>query len=208
MTSYGVSSGVASRTKIPTNIYESLPINKDVAQYVAQETSLKLPTNLFNRLTGGTDIQRESDAILRRLGRKLRTSEAVVTGPGTLPCRHIIHVAGPRWSRGKSHSKYSSQKTQEENLLYDATQNVLKGASTRGANSISLPAISSGIYGFPHRLCAETMLDAVLDFCQSERRTSVQEIRFTNNQQDITDVFLKEVQKRFGTGHFDTQGKT
>ncbi|XP_072026034.1 protein mono-ADP-ribosyltransferase PARP14-like [Amphiura filiformis] len=151
---------------------------------------------------GGHIIQRESDAILRNLGRSLYTGQAVVTGPGNLPCRHIIHVAGPRWPIGKRYSKSSGQRTQEEDLLYDATKSVLKEATRRNLSSISLPAISSGIYGFPYQLCAKTMLDAVLDFCNTQ--TSIKEIRCTNNKQEPTDAFLNEAQRRFGKHQLHT----
>ena len=161
-----------------------------------------MPSILYKTNTGGDSIQRESEAILRQKGRSLYTSEAVVTGPGNLPCHHVIHVAGPKWPRGLSGSQQLSQssgmKTQEEDLLYDTTKNVLREASNRKLKSISIPAISSGIYGFPLDLCAKTIVEAVLDFCDGKKRASLKEIRFTNNDQRPTDAFLGVFQRRFG----------
>ena len=46
---------------------------------------------------GGPVIQRESDALIAKLGRPLATSEAVITSGGKLPAKFVIHVAGPIW---------------------------------------------------------------------------------------------------------------
>ena len=146
--------------------------------------------------TGGEVIQRESDAIIRRRG-KLADSEAVSTGPGNLPCSHIIHVAGPRWQRGKAASADTGP-TREEDLLWDAVTHVLREAQTHNVRSISIPAISSGIYGFPLQLCAETIVDSALDFCNKRTSTSVREIRFTNIDQPSCDAFLNVFRNHFG----------
>ena len=101
-------------------------------------------------------------------------------------------------SESKHLSQPSGMKTKEEDLLYDTTKNVLREASNRKLKSISIPAISSGIYGFPLDLCAQTIVEAVVDFCDAKKRTSLKEIRFTNNDQRPADAFLGVFQRRFG----------
>ena len=44
---------------------------------------------------GGPVIQRESDALIAKLGRSLATGEAVITSGGKLQAKFVIHVAGP-----------------------------------------------------------------------------------------------------------------
>ncbi len=57
-------------------------------------------------------------------------------------------------------------------------------------SSIALPAISSGIFGFPKPLCAQIMVSAgntyriqfeeALKFCKEYPDSTLKEIRFTN----------------------------
>ena len=72
----------------------------------------------------------------------------------------IIHAVGPMWSDGYSN---------EEATLSLAVQNVLKTTESYGCSSVAIPAISSGIFGFPKKLCAKVLFDTVESFA-SERK--------------------------------------
>ena len=69
-----------------------------------------------------------------------RTGEAKATTAGDLPARHVIHAVGPVW-RGGEHG--------EAGLLASAYRRSVEVAAGLGCSSISFPAISTGIYGFP-----------------------------------------------------------
>ncbi|MCL5023027.1 MAG: macro domain-containing protein, partial [Nitrospirae bacterium] len=86
---------------------------------------------------GGQIIQEESD----RIG-FVPVGHATVTGAGKLPARYVIHAVGPRMGEGD-----------EDNKLKQAVLSSLMLASGKGLKSISLPAISSGIFGFPKDRC-------------------------------------------------------
>jgi O-acetyl-ADP-ribose deacetylase (regulator of RNase III) len=59
--------------------------------------------------------------------------------------------------------------------------------------SISLPAISSGIFGFPKEKCASIMFDIAIQYSKERQgKTSIQEIRFTNFDDKTVDLFEKE----------------
>ena len=90
---------------------------------------------------GGASIQQES----RRIG-TVKTGQAVHTGAGELPIKYVIHAIGPIWTDGDSG---------EEELLASAIRSSLALASELGCESIAMPAISSGIFGFPKALAAE-----------------------------------------------------
>jgi len=69
-----------------------------------------------------------------------RTGDAKATTAGNLPARHVIHAVGPFW-RGGGHG--------EDDLLASAYRRSVEVAAGLGCASISFPAISTGIYGFP-----------------------------------------------------------
>ncbi len=98
---------------------------------------------------GGPTIQRESDALISMRG-PLKTGEAVITGGGKLAAKFVIHTVGPVWSR--------QDPTEADRLLCQAVRSSLTLAKEKGLKSIALPAISTGIYGFPIERAAPLML--------------------------------------------------
>ncbi len=97
---------------------------------------------------GGPSIQAECDSIG---GTPVGT--AVMTSGGALAARHVIHAVGPRWGEGD-----------EERKLRDATLAALQLADARGLRSIALPAISTGIFGYPLPDAAQTIVSATRAF--------------------------------------------
>lgn len=78
----------------------------------------------------------------RRYGpdRHCPTGGAVVSDAGSLPARVVIHAVGPVWRGGRSG---------EAELLAGAYRESLRLAAAEGARSVSFPAISCGVYGYP-----------------------------------------------------------
>ena len=75
-------------------------------------------------------------------------------------------------------------------------RSALVKADELGCKSIALPAISSGIYGFPKPLCAETFFK-VLESYACERETSLEDVRLTNFDTETVDIFQSEFDKFF-----------
>ncbi len=94
------------------------------------------------RSKGGPSIQEECNAIGH-----CPVGGAVITGGGNLKARHVIHAVGPRQGEGDEVTK-----------LKNATLNSLKVAKENKLKSITFPAISTGVYGFPIDACARIML--------------------------------------------------
>ena len=93
------------------------------------------------RRKGGPAIQKECD----RIGH-CPVGGAVVTGGGDLPARWVIHAVGPVWQGGGAG---------EEALLASAVRSALERAGEVGAKSVALPAIATGVFGFPLERAAE-----------------------------------------------------
>ena len=88
---------------------------------------------------GGPAIMRELDAI-RRVQGGCPTGTAVATGAGNLPAKFVFHAVGPVYRDGK-HG--------EPELLAACYRKCLELAEERGVRTISFPAISTGVYGYP-----------------------------------------------------------
>lgn len=97
---------------------------------------------------GGHIIQEESD----RVG-FVPVGNAAITSAGRLPAKYVIHAVGPRMGEGD-----------EDNKLKEAIINSLQLAEKKGIKSISIPAISSGIFGFPKDRCAMILVRMALDY--------------------------------------------
>jgi O-acetyl-ADP-ribose deacetylase len=115
------------------------------------------------RLRGGPAIQEECDKIGH-----CATGEAVVTSAGKLRARWIIHTVGPVWRGGES---------AEQMQLASAVLAALNRADEVGAKSVALPAISTGVYGFPMAEAAAISIAAAKSF--AARAVSVELIVFT-----------------------------
>ena len=142
---------------------------------------------------GGKSIQDESDEFMKKRN-NLQPGEVVVTKAGNLPCNVIVHAVGPRWG------KYSHfHKETARNALFNAVLNSLKVASQNGATSISMPAISSGIFCVRVQICAEVLFAAATNFARTALSTNtLKDIRFVNIDKNTTQAFAQEMKKRFG----------
>ena len=134
---------------------------------------------------GGYGIQKESDNFISQYG-LLREGEVAVTGAGKLPCKRIIHAAGPMWRKAESERC--------KRALRMACLESLAAASGKKCKSIAFPAISSGIYGMPKDICAKVMLDAVREYVtrRDPSKSTLIDIRFVNIDDLTVKVFKKE----------------
>ena len=74
-----------------------------------------------------------------------RTGEAKMTRGYRLKARYVIHTVGPVWQGGGK---------KEPETLADCYRNSLALARAHAIGSLAFPAISCGIYGFPHEHAA------------------------------------------------------
>lgn len=111
---------------------------------------------------GGRIIQEESNKI-----NYVPTGSAVITSAGRLRCNYVIHAVGPQMGEGEEDSK-----------LKNVIQSIMKLANEKNFSSISIPAISSGIFGFPKDKCATILIEESLKFLKENPKTSVQLVEF------------------------------
>ena len=134
---------------------------------------------------GGPSIQKESTAWVREHG-PVRTGSAAITGAGELPCRYVIHAVGPVWGSGDEQAK-----------LAGAVRSALDLADQHGLRTVSMPGISSGIFGFPKPLCAQVMLRTISEWLSIHPDSSMQEVNACNIDALTADIFCQEADSQF-----------
>ena len=140
---------------------------------------------------GGKAIEDESRRIMRERG-PLSDGDVVVTRPGKLSCKVVVHAVGPMWkSVGAKKSKP---------LLRCACINSLLETEKLKMTSIALPAIGSGIYGMPKNVCAQVMFDAVDQFVRQgdPKKKTITDIRLVDIDDPSVQAFSKEFIARYG----------
>ena len=112
----------------------------------------------------------------------LPAGQAVITTAGNLPAQYVIHIVGPVWHGGTS---------DEETTLAAAYTNSLLTAAEYDLSSISFPAISTGVYGYPKEKAARTAFNAIDNFLQQHDKPHLVRLVFFSSADEKT--FCKAV---------------
>jgi O-acetyl-ADP-ribose deacetylase (regulator of RNase III) len=134
---------------------------------------------------GGPGIQEESERWVRAHGTVLHDKPAI-TGAGNLPCEYVIHAVGPVWGSGD-----------EDVKLRAAVTGALELAERKKLSSLALPAISTGIFGFPKERGAVVILDAIIDCMNQHGEGSLREVDVTLIDEPSVRVFAREFTNRW-----------
>jgi O-acetyl-ADP-ribose deacetylase (regulator of RNase III) len=126
---------------------------------------------------GGWTIQDESDKI-----GFVSVGNAAITSGGSLKARYVIHAVGPRMGEGD-----------EDNKLKKAINSVLALATEKKLKSISVPAISAGIFGFPKGRCAKILVGETASFLKNNKMTSLELVEFCIFDPDAFGCFRQEM---------------
>ena len=128
---------------------------------------------------GGPTVQQESDEWIRKHGPVSHARPAWTSG-GLLPAKYIVHAVGPVWGDGD-----------EDKKLSDAVTGSLQVADELKCASIPLPAISTGIFGFPKDRAAGVIFDAIKEYFSKNTTSELKLIRVVLYDQATVDVFVK-----------------
>jgi len=131
------------------------------------------------RAKGGASIQEECN----RIG-STPVGTAVMTGAGHLKARQVIHAVGPRMGEGD-----------EDRKLASAVRAALALADRRGLKSIALPAISTGVFGFPVDRAARVMLTEIHRYLQGG--TKLERVVVALWGDEAFETFRRELRRGF-----------
>ncbi len=127
---------------------------------------------------GGDSVQHESQEWVRDHG-EVGHAEPAWTSAGNLPCKYVIHAVGPVWGDGD-----------EDRKLADAVMGSLRVATDLGLASVSLPAISTGIFGFPKERAARIIFETIENYLSQNADASVEKVRLILYGQSDAKLYL------------------
>ena len=116
---------------------------------------------------GGPAIMQELDQIRASIG-QCPAGDAVATHAGRLPAQWVIHAVGPVYRDGRSG---------EPTALRSCYERCLELSDELGARTLTLPAISTGVYGYPMDLAANVAVGAVASKLSGDE-TRVERVTF------------------------------
>jgi O-acetyl-ADP-ribose deacetylase len=105
------------------------------------------------------------------------TGDAKATGAGRLPAKWVVHAVGPVWSGGDAG---------EPELLASAHRRALEVAAELGCRTVALPALSTGIYGYPPERAAPVAIAAVAELAHR-----FDEVRFVFLEEELREMYAK-----------------
>jgi O-acetyl-ADP-ribose deacetylase (regulator of RNase III) len=111
---------------------------------------------------GGKIIQEESSKI-----GFVEVEKSVITSSGNLPCNTVIHTVGSQMGEGN-----------EDEKLSNAINSCLELAIQKELKSISIPAISSGIFSFPKDGCAKILVNETIKYLSHYENSNINIIEF------------------------------
>jgi len=116
-----------------------------------------------------------------KLEGKLLAGQTFVSTPGRLACKAVIHAVGPTW-RGGQHN--------EENQLYAAVTQCMDDASSRGLQTIAVPAVSTGVFRFPLQRAVDIILRASRDYLIDPRSAAcLTEVHIVDSDRQVVSSF-------------------
>jgi len=128
-------------------------------------------------------------AIMAELKAKYKgcpTGSAVITGGGNLKAKYVIHAVGPRYS--------GSPKDAE--LLSSAYRKSLELCTQHKISSISLPSISTGVYGYPVEEASRIAVKTVGDYLKDHPEIKlVRFVLFDSKTHHVYEEALEELTK-------------
>ena len=110
------------------------------------------------------------------------TGDAKITKGYNLPARHVIHTVGPVYRDGQG---------REAEMLASCHETCLRLALDNGLETVSFPAISCGVYGYPPDEAAHVALSATADVLR--RRPGLKKVRFLLFAPEVLRAFRAEL---------------
>ena len=121
------------------------------------------------------------------------TGNAKITGAGKLPCKYVIHAVGPRWLGGKRG---------ERDQLISCYRTSLELAKDKECETVAVPLISSGIYGYPKDQVLRIAIDTISEFLL-ENDMTVYIVIFDKKAYQISEKLFSDIAEYIDDNYVD-----
>ena len=136
---------------------------------------------------GGPAIQKESIDWILHHGSVSHSRPAWTSG-GLLPAKHVIHDVGPAWGDGD-----------EDHKLALAVTGSLRVADELNCSSVALPAISTGIFGFPKDRAARIIFSAIENYFADNSSAGIKIVKLALYDQPTVNIFIEIWKEKWGS---------
>lgn len=130
---------------------------------------------------GGATVSKESAEWIDAHG-PLVPGVAALTSAGDMPSSYVVHVAGPIYTEGQ----------ENEELLVAAVFAALDTATEIEAESIAMPAISAGVYGYPADEATAVIAVSAAEFVATTT-TTLRSVRLVGYDHAMTERFTAAI---------------
>lgn len=153
------------------------------------------PANTFLMHTGGlaAQISKRGGMMIQQESKKIgnvQTGSAVITTGGNLKAEHVIHTVGPRYKDGKSG---------EADKLASAVNAALDIAHKKKLKSLAIPAISSGIFGYPIAESSKIIVDTIVEYFNAKKKakeeTTIEKVILCLFDEEAFNNFVSSLEK-------------
>ena len=141
----------------------------------------------LNRASKG-NLQKYSDRHVQTKGTVPVGGIAITLGGGALKCSKVIHAVGPERSK--------CSEADCERYINRVVLEVLKGAERHNANSLSFPAISTGIFGVKKELVARCVVETIIAFHFTKASPVLSDIRIVIIDEETYAPFARYIQQK------------
>ncbi|KAK3085052.1 hypothetical protein FSP39_023555 [Pinctada imbricata] len=133
---------------------------------------------------GGEEIQRD---LKRSCIRPLKFFDILRTSGGKLKIKNILHGVLPP-ARNEENAR--------ENIQNFVTK-CLEEADDANVKTLAFPALGTGKLGYPEKIVAEKMFEAIKAFSERHKKTSITKVKFVIYEEDIHVLMIfKDIEKQ------------
>ena len=143
---------------------------------------------------GGAKLTADCEEFIRKNG-ILCKKQVISTNPGNLPYKRILHVAGP---------VVTNLRMDQMEELQTCVYNCIVKANDDGLNSVGIPGISCGTFGFPKKEAAICHLAGFIQYANDYSiEKTVNKVYFTLFSAIELEPFVMRFEQLMEEGRFD-----
>ncbi|PIO24854.1 hypothetical protein AB205_0025980 [Aquarana catesbeiana] len=155
-------------------------------------TELKLSSGAVSRALFKKAGNKLQDLLnTERQGKQVENGSIFVTDGCNLSCDIVIHAVVPQWDGASS-----------DKILRKILSDCLSTAESKQYRSITIPAIGTGILGFPKNTLAASMYEEILEFSSKKQPQYLKQVDFMlhPSDQETIKAFSSELEQKINTG--------